>query len=189
MNFARQTTLRTLYFGLLLGAWEAVQAQSYGLLQRPAEGAYWNGKLPLAEASTTGWSFADAFPFLSFNDPTVIVAMPGSDRLLVATQQGIVHSFVNSPTTTTQSLFLDLSAVTQGTVGSGLMGMAFHPEYGVAGSSNSNYLYVFYSYSPSPNYAPGANGEEAPSYNRLSRFTVPDGSLTAERDSELVLIN
>ena len=148
-----------------------------------------NNALPEAETSTTGWSFADAFPGLTFDDPTIIVAVPFSDRLLVGTQKGLIHSLVDNPTTTTKTLFLDLAAVTQGNVGSGLMGFAFHPEYGLAGSPNRNFIYVFYSYSPSPNYTPGAPSDSVPSYNRLSRFTVPDGSLVADRNSELVLIN
>jgi uncharacterized repeat protein (TIGR03806 family) len=174
---------------LLLAARERVSAQGYGLSQREAVGAYLDGALPAAEASTTGWSFADAFPALSFDDPTFIVPLPQSDRLLVGTQQGLIHSFVDSPTATTKTLFLDLTAVTQGTVGSGLLGIAFHPEYGVPGSPNRHYLYLFYSYSPAPNYDPGAPSEGTASYNRLSRFTVPDGSPVADRDSELVLIN
>ncbi len=180
---------------VLLGLSQVVHAQDYGLTQRPVSGAFLNNALPQTEASTTGWSYADAFPSLSFDDPTFIVALPSSDRLLVGTQKGFIHSFVNSPGTTTKTLFLDLSAVTQGTVGSGMMGFAFHPEFGLAGSPNRNYIYVFYSYSPSPNYTPGAASDSVPSYNRLSRFTVPDvspepdGSPVADRNSELVLIN
>jgi glucose/arabinose dehydrogenase len=175
--------------GLLLGSWATVHAQSYGLPQRPVSGAFLNNVLPQTEASTTGWSYADAFPALSFDDPTFIVAVPGSDRLLVGNQRGLIHTIVDSAATTTKAVFLDLTAVTQGTVGSGMMGFAFHPEYGVSGSPNRGYIYVFYSYSPAPNYTPGVNNEAAASYNRLSRFTVPDGATAADPNSELVLIN
>ncbi|MGB8167451.1 MAG: DUF4082 domain-containing protein [Chthoniobacteraceae bacterium] len=175
--------------GVLLGFCTTVHAQGYGLAERPVSSAYLNNHLPPAEASTTGWSFADAFPGLTFDDPTVIIAVPFSNRLLVATQKGFVHTFVDDPGTTTKSVFLDLSAVTQGTVGSGLMGIAFHPEYGIADSPNKNYIYVFYSYSPAPNYTPGVASDSVSSYNRLSRFTVSDDSLTAIRSSEVVLIN
>jgi uncharacterized repeat protein (TIGR03806 family) len=68
------------------------------------------------------------------------------------------------------------------------MGLAFHPEFGLAGSPNRGYVYVSYSYSPSPIHDAGAPSN-TPSYNRLSRFTVPDGSLAADRDTEYVLIN
>jgi len=70
-----------------------------------------------------------------------------------------------------------------------LLGIAFHPEFGVAGSPNRGYVFIHYSYSPSPNYNPGARSDSVPSYNRLARFTVPDSSLVADRNSELVLIN
>ena len=131
---------------VLVALWFAptlsLHAQSYGLNQRPVAGAFLNNALPQAEASNTGWSYADAFPALSFNDPTFIVPLPGTNRLLVGTQQGLIHSFVDSATAATKDLFLDLSAVTQGTVGSGLLGIAFHPEFGVAGSPNRGYVYL-----------------------------------------------
>jgi uncharacterized repeat protein (TIGR03806 family) len=69
--------------------------------------------------------------------------------------------------------------------------MAFHPEFRVPGSTNRNYVYVYYNYSPNP-VIPGGNHRPpstTKSYNRLSRFTVPDGSLLADPNSELVLIN
>ena len=59
----------------------------------------------------------------------------------------------------------------------------------MAGSPNRGYVFIHYSYSPSPNYNPGAPSDSVPSYNRLARFTVPDSSLVADRNSELVLIN
>lgn len=165
-----------------------VHAQTYGLGQRPAAGAFLNHALPQTEESTTGWSAEDAFPSLSFDNPTFIVAQPRSNRLCVGSQQGVIHTFVNNAGTTAKTVFLDLSAVTQGTYDSGMMGLAFHPEFGLAGSPNRGYVYVSYSYSPSPVHDAGAPSE-TPSYNRLSRFTVPDGSTAATRTSEYVLIN
>ncbi|MBC8125998.1 MAG: hypothetical protein H8M99_02470 [Gloeobacteraceae cyanobacterium ES-bin-144] len=77
-----------------------------------------NNTLPQVEASTTGWSFADAFPNLSFDVPTILVPLPNTNKLLVATQKGVIHSFVDNISSTTKSVFLDLSALTQGNVGS-----------------------------------------------------------------------
>lgn len=172
----------------LLATSVGVRAQSYGLNQRPAAGGFLNNTLPEAEASTTGWSAVDAFPSLSFDNPTFVVAQPRSDRLCVGSQQGVIHTFVNSTSTTAKTLFLDLYAVTQGAYDSGMMGLAFHPEFGLAGSPNRGYVYVSYSYSPSPIHDAGAPSN-TPSYNRLSRFTVPDGSMEADPASEYVLIN
>lgn len=179
--------LEILFFVSLICLGSA-QAQPYGLTSRPASAAFLNNKLPQAETSTTGWSAVDAFPSLSFDNPTFIVPQPRSNRLCVGSQQGIIHTFVDSSDTTEKLLFLDLSAVTQGAYDSGMMGLIFHPEFGLAGSPNRGYVYVSYSYSPSPIHDAGAPSD-TPSYNRLSRFTVPDGELAADRDSEYVLIN
>lgn len=167
---------------------QAVHAQPYGLAQRTAVGAFLDNKLPQAEASTTGWSAQDAFPSLSFDNPTFIVAQPRSDRLCVGSQQGVIHTLVNSASTTTKAVFLDLTDVTQGAYDSGMMGFAFHPDFGLAGSPNRGYVYVSYSFSPEPVNDVNAPST-TPSYNRLSRFTVPDGAEAADRNSELVLIN
>ncbi|NOS70255.1 MAG: hypothetical protein HOP33_10025 [Verrucomicrobia bacterium] len=162
-------------------------AQPYGLDQRPAVGAFLNGDLPPAEAIPSGWAAVVAFPNLTFDDAISMTPEPGTNRLYVCERQGKLYSFVNSPATATKTLFLDLTAQTQGYYDCGLMGFAFHPQYGVPGSTNRNYVYVYYSFSPAPiGPSPGAT---TPSYNRLSRFTVPDGSLVAEPASELVLIN
>ena len=67
--------------------------------------------------------------------------------------------------------------------------MAFHPEFHQAGSPNRGYVYVYYSYSPNPVPGPNAPPFDTPTYDRLSRFTVPDGSLVADPNSELVLVN
>ena len=53
-------------------------------------------------------------------------------------------------------------------------------------STNRGYFYVAYCYSPSPVAVPDAN---TLMYDRLSRFTIPDGSSVADPNSELVLIN
>ena len=138
------------------------------------------------------WQTVKAFPNLTFATPTFLVAEPASNRLLVGGDQGVIWAFDNNPNTTTKTVYLDLTAHCQGFNGSGLLGLAFHPEYGKAGSPNRGFLYVFYQYTPGPvkgsasvppdNYA-------TPSYMRLSRFWVQDGYTTADLSSEFVLIN
>lgn len=161
----------------------AAIAQSYGLTERQPVGAYLNGKFPTtAPSATTGWSTVPAFPNLTFNNTTHITAAPRSDRLYVSTQSGRIYSFTNNPATTTSTLVIDVSNRTQVSDSSGLLGVVFHPEFGLAGSPNRGYVYIFYTYSPNPQYG------YFPCYDRLSRFTVPDGSLAADPNSELVLI-
>jgi hypothetical protein len=111
MNMCTHLMVLVLLAVLLAGPNQEVCAQAYGLAQRPTAGAFLNDKLPQAEASTTGWSAVDAFPSLSFDNPTFIVAQPRSDRLCVGSQQGIIHTFVNSASTSAKTVFLDLSDV------------------------------------------------------------------------------
>jgi glucose/arabinose dehydrogenase len=143
--------------------------------------------------SPTGQAYvtANAFPNLTFQDPTVFMAEPGTNRIFVCEREGKIWCFDNSPATTTKTLFLDLSSQTQGYSDSGLLGLAFHPQYGQAGSPNRGYVYVYYNYTPGQIVgsltAPPDN--QTPCYDRLSRFTVQDGSATADPGSELVLVN
>ncbi|MGH7996353.1 MAG: PQQ-dependent sugar dehydrogenase, partial [Opitutaceae bacterium] len=111
--------------------------------------------------------------------------------IYVCGRQGKIWYFDDSPYATTKHVFLDLSAQTQGYSDSGVLAMAFHPQFGQAGSPNRGYVYVYYNYTPGP--IVGSESSEpyyvTPSYDRLSRFTVPDGSDVADPNSELVLIN
>jgi len=158
-------------------------AQAYGLTERQPIGPFLNHRFPTtAPSATTGWSTVPAFPNLTFNNPTHFTAAPRSNRVFVSTQWGRIYSFINDPNTTTSTLFLDVSSRTQVSDSSGLLSLAFHPEFGLAGSPNRGYVYIFYTYSPSPRYG------YYPCFDRLSRFTVPDGSLTADPNSETILI-
>jgi uncharacterized repeat protein (TIGR03806 family) len=170
------------------------QGQPYGLETRAPIGAFLNNTLPTlppGQISSGGWRTVLAFPNLTFSNPVVLVAEPRTNRLFVCGREGLIWFFQNEPTTTNKTLFLDIRTQTQGYDDCGLLGMAFHPEFNLKGSTNSHYFYLYYNYSPAP-FIPG--GTHRPpsttrSYNRLSRFTVPEGSLVADPNSELVLIN
>jgi hypothetical protein len=162
----------------------------YGLDERKPIGPYLNGQLPAKAVVQTGnWAVVEAFPNLSVDDPTALVPEPRSNRLYVSTRQGKIFWFVNDPDTSEKVEFLDLTNVTQGWDDCGLLAFAFHPEFGRADSPNRGYVYVWYHYSPRPVPGPRRPPVDTPGYNRLSRFTVPDGSRVADRSSEQVLIN
>jgi uncharacterized repeat protein (TIGR03806 family) len=162
----------------------------YGIDRRVSIGAFLNGKLPSASVVQTGnWTVVEAFPNLQIDDPTALVPEPRSNRLYVASRQGKIFWFENDPNTAQKTEFLDLTDVTQGWDDCGLLGFAFHPEFGRPDSPNRGYVYVWYHYSPSPVPGPRRPPVDTPGYNRLSRFTVPDGSHVADRHSEQVLIN
>jgi glucose/arabinose dehydrogenase len=147
---------------------------------------------PVVPASgTPSVAIVNAFPQLTFLDPVFMAPVPGTNQLLVASREGQFWTFTNSSSTSTKTLFLDLSAHTQGWSDSGVLGFAFHPQFGQAGSPNRGYIYVWYCYTPGPilGSASAPPNYQSPCYDRLSRFTVPDGSSVADPNSEYVLIN
>ncbi len=176
---------------ICLAASENARAERpYGIDQRVPIGPFVDGHLPAKAIVQTGkWAAVEAFPKLTFDDPTVFVAEPRSNRLYVGGRQGTIFWFENDPNTSEKHEFLDLTDVTQGWDDCGLLGIAFHPEFGQPESPNRGYVYVWYQYSPHPIVGPKRPPVNTPAYNRLSRFTVPDGSHAADRNSEQVLIN
>jgi uncharacterized repeat protein (TIGR03806 family) len=184
-----------LWLGLLCSVFMApfARAQSYGLTSRPVIGPYLNNTLPSGAPVAAGaWQTVKAFPKLTFETPTFLVAEPNSNRLLVGGDQGLIWAFDNDPNVSTKSVYLDLRAHCQGFNGSGLLNLAFHPEYGKAGSPNRGFVYIAYQYTPGPvkgSAATPPDNATSPSYFRLSRFWVQDGFFTADPSSELVLIN
>lgn len=164
-------------------------AEPYGLNERIPIGAFLNGKLPPAVLIQTGkWAVVDAFTNITVDDPTMLIPEPGTDRLYVSTRQGQIFSFMNRPDAADMTEFLNLTNVTQGWDDCGLLAFAFHPDFNKTGSSK-RFVYVWYHYSPAPIIGPARPSSFTPGYDRLSRFTVPEGSLVADRNSEQILIN
>ncbi|MDB6125051.1 MAG: hypothetical protein JWQ71_4044 [Pedosphaera sp.] len=165
----------------------------YGQDTRNPVGPFFNNILPrIAPGDSGAWTTVNAFPNLTFQDPVFLIPEPGTNRLYVGGREGHIWFFTNSSNTTSKTLFLDLHNNTQGWDDCGLLAMAFHPEYGQAGSTNKGYVYVYYQFQYPTNIQGSATTRPSfttPSYNRLSRFTVPAGSLVADPDSELILIN
>jgi len=115
----------------------------------------------------------NAFPELIFLQPTDFQhANDDSNRVFVVERAGIIKVLVNSNTTETADIFLDITAQTK-TDGNeeGLLGLAFHPNY-----SSNGYFYVYYS----------AN---VPQRVVLSRFSVSETNPNlANISNELVLL-
>jgi uncharacterized repeat protein (TIGR03806 family) len=164
-------------------------AEPYGLDKRLSVGGFLNGNLPSSMLVHTGkWAVVDAFTNLTVNDPTMLIPEPGSNRLYVSSRQGQIFSFENRPEANAMVEFLNLTNVTQGWDDCGLLAFAFHPEFNRP-EAHKRFVYVWYHYSPAPLVEPGRPSSYTPGYDRLSRFTVPEGSLVADRNSEQVLIN
>ena len=152
-------------------------------------GAYLNGAFPTTTPGPSGtWGLAEAFPNLNFIDPVKMVKDPlGTTSVYVVCRNGEIWKipFSSSATTGQKVRFLDKKAATWGYWDAGLLSMAFHPEFGVAGSPNRGYVYVFYQYVPTQ---PAINSVGLSSYMRLSRFTLADGATTINPSTELVMI-
>ncbi len=118
----------------------------------------------------TTLSLVEAFSELSFDQPLDLQAPDdGTNRVFVAEKSGKIKVFSNEAATTTATTFLDLGAISS-TSEQGLLGFAFHPNYGVNG-----FFYVYY------------NPSEG--ISAISRFKVSDtDSNLADRSSEQVIL-
>ncbi len=149
---------------------------------RPAAAPYLG--LPAEGPRTGSWRPEVAFPRQpKFSYPVGFVPYPGN-RLLVYTQPGLLILIPNDPASDQQTVMLDLVSHTLGYGDTGLLSVALHPEFGREGSPNRGYLYVWYAHYEGE----WPTGWEYTTWNRLSRFTVPDGSDVIDPASELVLI-
>ncbi|MGK0190321.1 MAG: hypothetical protein ACI9R3_006144 [Verrucomicrobiales bacterium] len=179
--------------------------EPYGLDSLVPMGAYLNGTLPQQEMRPDGaWTVAPAFPMLDFTDPqdasfifepVSLTHKPRGDRLFVGDKKGKIWAFTSAPNVAAKSLFLDISDLIKITPNAGLGELAFHPDFGLLGSPNRGFVYTHYFWSPeaaqlgNANQVPDSADElPNPGFWRLSRFTVADGALQADPDSELVLM-
>ncbi|NNF66833.1 MAG: DUF642 domain-containing protein [Gammaproteobacteria bacterium] len=162
-----------------------------GINSPTSVGAFLDNSLPAQRPGSNpgaAYTTVNYFPSLTFVEPIRIVEHPTDDSLMIVSKDGTFWAVDNVPGATQKTLFLDIQDRMQGTsaVGEGgVGGFVFHPEFGQPGSPNRGYVYVWYRWSPEPGYysSPTIDG-----YQRLSRFNVPDGSSTADLNSELVLI-
>jgi glucose/arabinose dehydrogenase len=118
------------------------------------------------------YDFEAAFPNLTFSSALDLQnSGDGTNRIFVAEQDGIIKVFPNEQNVTSAKIFLDITdRVTSGGE-TGLLGLAFHPDY-----ESNGYLYVNYT-------APD------PLRTVISRFQVsstnPD---SADKNTEQILL-
>ncbi|MEK9135939.1 MAG: PQQ-dependent sugar dehydrogenase [Bacteroidota bacterium] len=122
------------------------------------------------------YSWQSAFPSMpAFAYPIELVpASDGRNRLFVAQQRGIIYVFENNSSSSTRKVFLNISdRVSQSGSETGLLGLAFHPNY-----RSNGYFYVNYTSSP---------GGQLRSF--IARYQVsPTNPDSALHDPELVLL-
>lgn len=127
-----------------------------------------------------GYAVVDAFPGFSFGAPVGMASPPGeTNRLFVLNKLGQVYVITNlaSPTLTT---FLDLSGRVYTGSESGVIGLAFHPDYA---NPTNRFFYLFYSLNTN---SPQGSGL----HQRVSRFqTSAANPNQALASTEVVLLN
>ncbi|HCY77049.1 MAG TPA: glucose sorbosone dehydrogenase [Ignavibacteriales bacterium] len=122
--------------------------------------------------SNAQYNFEVAFPNLTFSNPLDLQNPgDGTNRLFVVERDGVIKVFPNQTNVSATKIFLDITdRVTSGGE-TGLLGLAFHPDY-----ESNGYFYVNYT---APN----------PLHTVISRFQVsstnPD---SADKNSELILL-
>lgn len=175
--------LRTAAILLSIVATGKGMAAGGGLDAARAVGPFLNGTLPSTSPRTSaGYRIVEAFPQLTFGEPLHMQPVPGSNELIVVEKEGRLVAFEAHPDTYMKRVVLDIRSQVESSRDSGMLGLAFHPEFGEATSPNHAYLYVYYRYTPDPT-------ESDKAYCRLSRFTWDPATGTAAAGSEFVLIN
>jgi glucose/arabinose dehydrogenase len=122
--------------------------------------------------------------------PVVISnAGDGSHRLFVADQRGTIHVFQNGNLLATPFLDIGSKLVTERNNFDerGLLGLAFHPNFGQSGVAGEDKFYVYYS-APSPN-SPGPATDPVDHQSVIAEYSVTGpGSNLADVASERILL-
>ncbi len=160
-----------------------------GLSARPDAAPYLGMPATPEFAYPVQWSTEAAFPNVTFKNPVLLEPEPGTDRLWIGELEGTLAAVSTSdPASWAKQIVLDLTRQTQGGFDSGLLGLAFHPEYGRADSPNRDFVYVFYSWNPQPVMI-GRPEPETITWSRVSRFTMNRATGALRPESEQVLIH
>ncbi len=139
-----------------------------GLDSRPSNTTCLAGAEPSATLAVT-----QVFANLTFSSPLAMMQAPGdAARWYVVEQAGRVRMFNNVATPAAPATFIDISGRVASGGETGLLGMAFHPNFPTDPR-------VFLSYTTT---APG------PLTSRISSFTLASGGATLDPSSETVLL-
>ncbi len=114
------------------------------------------------------------FSGIALSSPVAMLQAPGDNgRWFVVEQGGRVRVFNNSPNVTAASNFIDISGRVTFNGETGLLGMAFHPNFPV-----DPRVFLFYSHTEASTGL----------VSRLSEFFTADGGQTLDPASERILI-
>jgi uncharacterized repeat protein (TIGR03806 family) len=148
-----------------------------GLTRLDTVAPFFGGKLPTSTPSSAAVKAQAVSGNLGLTTVWSLTSTPSSPYLYAVGRQGQVKYFDPKLGNDTGKVLLDVSQGLFLGQDSGLVNMVFHPQYGVAGSPNRNYIYVYYI------VAVGPAGN-----NRLSRFTVNEATNTVDKSTEVIMI-
>ncbi len=109
----------------------------------------------------------EAFPGLAFNQPLGFARAPNeTERVFVLEKTGRIFAVNNLGGTPAKQLFFDLSSRAVTDNEGGVLGLAFHPNFGT-----NRFFFVFYTLNTTTSAGSGR-------HDRLSRFTALTGTAT-----------
>ena len=146
-----------------------------GLTNPEPVGAYLNGNFPLAIESEI--QLRTPFTATSFSAILATAAEPASTRIHFAQRGGTFYWLSHEGNGSDRTLFMNISGRVWTGQDSGVLGMAFHPDYNKPGNPNRNFFYVYY-----------VTSDGTDEYLRLSRFTRNEAANLGDPNSESVLI-
>ena len=121
----------------------------------------------------TTLALAQVFAGVNLLSPVGLLQAPGDDTRWFAIEQGgFVWVFDNDPDVSSQTAFLDIRSLITTGAEAGLLGMAFHPDFGVGNFD----VYVSYT------------RLGAPLESVVSRFASNDGGLTLDPLTEAIIM-
>ncbi len=133
---------------------------------------YTGGLLYRLTGTAAALDVQPVFPALSFAAPVAMLQAPGdSSRWFVVEQAGLVRVFANNEQVLASSAFIDISGRVASGGEMGLLGMAFHPAF-----PTNRRVYLSYT-----NMTAGR-------VSRISEFTLADGGLTLNPNSERIVL-
>ena len=139
-------------------------------------GPFLNGNFPTSVE--TGLELQSPFSQASFSAILATAAEPASTRVHFAQRGGQFYWVSSGGDGSDKTLFMDISGRVWTGQDSGVLGMAFHPDYNKAGNPNRNFVFVY--------YVTSYGGDE---YIRLSRFTRIESNNTLDPNSESILFD
>ena len=114
---------------------------------------------------------SNAFPNLRFAAP-VDIANAEDGRLFIVERDGIIRVVANDPTSTSAPIFLDISDRVSAGGETGLLGLAFHPNY-----AQNGFFYVNYTHD-----------QDGTLVTRIARYQVSGNPNVADPNSEFIVL-